>query len=229
MTKEIGDSTLIDTWGATGTKIEPDISKKNQGWTLGEFPPFEFMNWIQNVFGKKINHMLSRGVADWDTTTSYEIGATVNHTGSLWVALAANDASEPTGANTNWSEVQNAGSLETAVPAILNATGTAPIYAARAWVNFNGTGTPSIRASGNVSSVTRDGTGRYTITFTTPMPDANYAVVTSCNRDGTADSGNGPLSGGVYSSTQVQIQTSFNTSGEDTTSDRSIINVVIFR
>jgi hypothetical protein len=45
----------------------------------------------------------------------------------------------------------------------------------RAWVNFNGTGTPAIRASFNVSSITDNGTGDYTINFTTAMPDVNYS------------------------------------------------------
>jgi hypothetical protein len=47
---------------------------------------------------------------------------------------------------------------------------------AKAWVNFNGTGTVAIRASYNVSSITDNGTGRYTINFTNAMPDANYSV-----------------------------------------------------
>jgi len=46
-------------------------------------------------------------------------------------------------------------------------------------VNFNGTGTPAILASGNVSSITDNGTGDYTVNFTTAMPDANYAVEVS--------------------------------------------------
>lgn len=54
-------------------------------------------------------------------------------------------------------------------------SGSAPIYAARAWVNFNGTGTVAIRASGNVSSITDNGAGDYTVNFTTAMPDANYS------------------------------------------------------
>lgn len=49
-------------------------------------------------------------------------------------------------------------------------------YKCRAWVNFNGTGTVAIRASGNVSSITDNGTGDYTVNFTTAMPDANYAI-----------------------------------------------------
>ena len=54
-------------------------------------------------------------------------------------------------------------------------SGTAPIYPCRAWVNFNGSGTVAIRGSGNVSSITDNGTGDYTVNFTTAMPDANYA------------------------------------------------------
>ena len=53
---------------------------------------------------------------------------------------------------------------------------SAVAYGCRAWVNFNGTGTPAIRASGNVSSITDNGTGDYTVNFTTAMPDANYAT-----------------------------------------------------
>jgi hypothetical protein len=51
----------------------------------------------------------------------------------------------------------------------------ATAYGCRAWVNFNGTGTVAIRASGNVSSITDNGTGEYTVNFTTAMPDANYS------------------------------------------------------
>ncbi len=68
-------------------------------------------------------------------------------------------------------------------------TGEAPVYGCRAWVNFDGrkdtTGATStantnrlIRASGNVTSVLRNGAGDYTITFTTAMPDENYCVTT---------------------------------------------------
>jgi len=56
------------------------------------------------------------------------------------------------------------------------ATGSAPSYSARAWVNFNGTGTVAIRDSGNVSSITDNGSGNYTVNFTTAMVDANYCA-----------------------------------------------------
>ena len=56
--------------------------------------------------------------------------------------------------------------------------GAAPIYPCRAWVVFTGTGTVTIRGSGNVSSITDNGTGDYGVNFTTAMTDANYGVVT---------------------------------------------------
>lgn len=55
----------------------------------------------------------------------------------------------------------------------------ATAYGCRAWVNFNGTGTVAIRASGNVSSITDNGTGLYVINFTNAMSDANYSSVVS--------------------------------------------------
>jgi hypothetical protein len=66
--------------------------------------------------------------------------------------------------------------IEAQVKAATNATGDAPIYSCRAWVNFNGTGTVAIRASGNVSSITDNGVGIYTVNFTNALPDANYSV-----------------------------------------------------
>ena len=58
----------------------------------------------------------------------------------------------------------------------VNASGSAPIYACRAWVNFNGTGTVAIRASGNVSSITDNGTGSYVVNLAVAMPDVNYVA-----------------------------------------------------
>jgi hypothetical protein len=81
------------------------------------------------------------------------------------------------------------------VASLTTASGSAPSYSARAWVNFNGTGTVAIRASGNVSSITDNGTGDYTVNFTTAMPDANYAI-------SGATGNNDPIVGGACS---VQI------------------------
>jgi hypothetical protein len=66
--------------------------------------------------------------------------------------------------------------IEAQVKTATNASGSAPIFSCRAWCNFDGTTTvPTIRASGNVSSVTKNSTGLYTVNFTTAMPDVNYS------------------------------------------------------
>jgi hypothetical protein len=56
-------------------------------------------------------------------------------------------------------------------------TGSQPIFAARAWIRFNGTGTIAINDSGNVASITDLGTGYYRVTYTTAMSSTNYCVV----------------------------------------------------
>ena len=71
------------------------------------------------------------------------------------------------------------------IAALSTASGSAPSYSARAWINFNGTGTVAIRGSANVSSLTDNGTGDYRINLTTAMADTNYSVVTSANEFAT--------------------------------------------
>ena len=71
------------------------------------------------------------------------------------------------------------GFVSTIIDTDFNVGGTAPKFAVRAWVNFDGTG--AIQASGNVASVTRHSIGDYTITFTTAMEDADYAIMGFCN------------------------------------------------
>jgi hypothetical protein len=61
-------------------------------------------------------------------------------------------------------------------PQFNDGNGTQTGTLCRAWVNFNGTGTVAIRASFNVSSITDNGTGDYTVNFTTAMPDVNYSA-----------------------------------------------------
>jgi hypothetical protein len=106
--------------------------------------------------------------------------------------------------------------------------GTAPSYGCRAWVNFNGTGTVAIRASGNVTSITDNGTGLYTVNFTTAMSDANYTVTHALSYTGanyhilTVES---------LSTSSVQIGTCFVTSlvGDRSRQDSPINSIAIFR
>jgi hypothetical protein len=60
-------------------------------------------------------------------------------------------------------------------------------YGCRAWINFDGTGTPAIVGSGNISSITDNGAGDYTLNFTTSMPDANYTAVFGTTAGSTAN------------------------------------------
>jgi hypothetical protein len=108
---------------------------------------------------------------------------------------------------------------------------TAGGNAVKAWVNFNGTGTVAIRASYNVSSITDNGTGDYTLNFTNAMTDANYAVV-SMGGTMTPTTGNGNLlgiyAGGVYSTTAVRLsQKTLNSPASAADTDPSF--VAIFR
>jgi hypothetical protein len=99
-------------------------------------------------------------------------------------------------------------------------------------VNFNGTGTVAIRASGNVSSITDNGTGNYTVNFTTAMPDVNYSAnitaggnavgrqpITSASVDGSGNTVAPTTSAFRFNVVIVSV----------TNSDADYLNVAIFR
>lgn len=103
MTEQIGTSNLLRTWANDGAVVVPADAKIDEGWLRGEQPPHEWMNYIHNVLGQKVNHALSRGAADWNGGTEYLAGATVNRNGVTWLALTTNENSEPSDGNTNWA------------------------------------------------------------------------------------------------------------------------------
>ena len=80
---------------------------------------------------------------------------------------------------------------------------------AKAWVNFNGSGTVAIRRAFNVASITDNSTGDYTVNFTNAMPDANYAVVFTTWRGKTG----GLREGSDPATSSVRIQVGENTDG----------------
>jgi hypothetical protein len=122
----------------------------------------------------------------------------------------------------------------------LQNTSGVEVYTCKAWVNFNGTGTSSpftiangfIRAAGNVTSVTDNGVGDYTVNFTNAMVDANYCVSGSAGGIGGTSSNGGvalclPSSGTpIKSTTQVQISTFIGGTGS---TDRPQVSVAIYR
>ncbi len=99
----------------------------------------------------------------------------------------------------------------------------ATAYGCRAWVNFNGTSTVAIRASGNVTSITDNGTGNYAVNLTTAMPDANYACSISTEQAGGSNAKNDAATPNTSSAITV------GTANSGTVIDRSTIQVAIFR
>jgi hypothetical protein len=107
-------------------------------------------------------------------------------------------------------------------------TMTTGSQAVRAWVNFNGTGTVAIRASFNVTSITDNGTGDYTINFATGMPDENYAITGTATR-GSYNAGNNPGGFGLRTqptSSSFRVCTS---NGSGTNEDSIQVDISVFR
>jgi len=104
-------------------------------------------------------------------------------------------------------------------------TGSAPAYLCRAWVNFNGTGTVAIRASGNVSSITDNGTGNYTVNFTTAMPDANYATTGTSRSSGISNG----MTLGTVSTATTNVVVSTTSGSANASLDTPEVCVAIFR
>jgi hypothetical protein len=135
-------------------------------------------------------------------------GTSTSATIRFYTGASTNSGEIGTGSNAERMRITSAGQLRTTV------TGTTLMddYGCRAWVNFNGTGTVAIRASGNVSSITDNNTGNYTINFTTAMPDVNYSWCTAIGY-GTANLADGGVanlwgtfaSGQTASSLRIQV------------------------
>ena len=122
-------------------------------------------------------------------------------------------------------QVDNIQSYNANPPVIKSSSGAEVGTFCRAWVNFNGTGTVAIRASFNVSSITDNGVGNYTVNFTTAMVDANYsAVVTSGSPYQVA-----PHVTTYTSSTLRFVNNYFLDNSGNTLQDSAIFNVAIFR
>jgi len=131
-----------------------------------------------------------------------------------------------TPSSSNFLRGDNTWSVAT-VASLTTASGSAPSYSARAWVNFNGTGTVAIRASANVTSITDNGTGDYTVNFTTAMADANYNVSTAVGLNVVANIAYVVSVGQSFSTASATRVTTWN--GSPAVTDCPYINVAIFR
>lgn len=176
MAQEIADSTLLDTWGSGGNIVEPDISKIIEGWQLGEQPPHEYMNWLQNTFGSKLNHILKNGVVKWEPEKEFLAGATVQHNGNVWLCGTANTNSEPTDANANWKRIITVESLATVLGgyvALTDFTGTNRNLTGNGYQKLPG---GLILQWGQVSNNNSLGTGFNTLVFPIAFPNGCFSI-----------------------------------------------------
>ena len=96
--------------------------------------------------------------------------------------------------------------------------------AAKAWVNFNGAGTVAIRAAFNVTGITDNGVGDYTVNFTTAMPDTSYGAVSAGRRSSSGV--DGVVVSDAYTTTNHTVKTS---NGAGALEDFLFVNVAVFR
>jgi hypothetical protein len=108
-----------------------------------------------------------------------------------------------------------------------NQSGSAPIYGARAFINFNGTGTITSRFSSNVSSIADNGSGNYTVNFATHMQDASFTALVTSGRD---NSNNDMCQTIVLPSSGASVQVLLSQTNTGTTRDDSnVVCVSVFR
>jgi hypothetical protein len=115
----------------------------------------------------------------------------------------------------------------------IQTTAGVEVYTCKAWVNFNGGGTVAIRASGNVSSITDNGAGYFTVNFTTSMPDTNYALIGYARAD-SANTGSFAYVSAVSTDAKavgsMQIRQGVQASGTTFPgSDSPEVNIAVFR
>jgi hypothetical protein len=191
---------IIDDTTFTGEAI--------QGTTLQVVSPGKL---AVNALGITSNELASGSVTPAKISTG----------GPSWTAssISLPNPTTITGNATVTGETTSTGALTVGTAKMDVPSGSAPIFGARAWVNFDADRDASgasntsntnrfIRASGNVSSVLKTGTGKFTVTMSTALPNVNYAVV------GTAGDNGVPRFLGSAPSTQTTTQFFLTTDGQ---------------
>jgi hypothetical protein len=213
---------IIDDTTFTGDAI--------QGTTLQVVSPGKL---AVNALGITSNELASNSVVAAKIANGAVITEKISDSAITTIKLA-NSTSLTTGvttakiADSNVTTAKLADASVTAAKLDGNQSGSAPIFGVRAWVNFNGTsGSTAIRKSGNVSTVTRNAVGRYTITFATAMQDTDYAIVAFA-RDANTTDGNyfvSALSNATKTTSSVQVEV--NSPGGSV--DSPEVNIMVIR
>lgn len=134
-------------------------------------------------------------------------------------------AAETIASNNNDTTIPTSAAVKAHIPVAMNASGSAPMFACRAWVYFNGP-TAGVSGSGNISSVVRNGPGDYTVNFTTAMPDAAYAAMVSGARSDSNSGADGFRRACLNAVGSIRIVT-YDTGS--TLTDHALVSVAIFK
>lgn len=218
------------TINGTGTAVLPDASG-NVG--IGTSSPVTRLDLVGIA-------TVRNNSAAWNTTpnTNYGLNFQAASTGTCHITTYSS------GGNTELAFATNSGGGAATEQARIKTDGSfqfnsgygsvATAYGCRAWVNFNGTGTVAIRASGNVSSISDFGTGQYGINMATAMPDTNYAAFGFGRPDDDANDTNLGLTGGArnaQTTSQFRVITKYGnavtTIGQN--ADFAYVFVTVFR
>lgn len=138
-------------------------------------------------------------------------------------------SSSITGSSTTITGITSVASNATNTPVILQDS-SSNSATCRAWVNFNGSGTPAIRADFNVTDITDNGTGNYDINFTNALPDADYAMTGTIRTNATTSTGSIMVyPNATPTVNSIQVYTSNCAASSQSASDPAYVYAAFFR
>jgi hypothetical protein len=162
--------------------------------------------------------------------TSAPVTSVAGRTGAITLAVAdvsgAAPLASPALTGTPTAPTATGGTNTTQIATTAFVTAAIPTNSVKAWVNFNGTGTVAIRASANVSSITDNGVGIYTLNFTNALADTNYSVISMSNLVAGASTFVGMSESGTRTTSSVQITNNYGAA--NARFDVTFINVAVF-
>lgn len=181
------------------------------------------------------DRLAGRDSAGTGALEEISVGNGLEFTGSGGIRRSALTGDVTASAGSNSTTIAN-NAVTTAKIADANVTaaklsgaqsGLAPIFGVRAWVSINGA-SGAIRASGNISTVVRNSTGQYTITFATAMADANYAIAATAGENAFSNYGDVTIVG-TPTSSSIKIAVKTQSSGNPAYVDVDYIHVMVIR